>query len=487
MVFNSLAFIIFFLLVVPAYFICPARYRTWLLLIASCYFYMTLVPQYILVLAALVLVNFLVAKKLELTTEKKRRWYFLIGLSSNLAILFFFKYFNFFNQNIALLAQFLHWHYSLKILRVILPLGLSFHTFQCLSYLIEVYRGKFAAEKKFSVFTLYVMFFPQLVAGPIERPEHLLPQLHQEHNFDRSRFISGLQLMAWGFFKKIVVADRLALIVDFIYSQLTNSPGPAVALAIIFFTFQLYADFSGYCDIAVGAARLFGYDLVKNFNLPFTAVSIADFWRRWHISLSSWLHDYVFLPLAFSVKKNSRTWLYACALITFLASGLWHGAGWTFVVMGAWFGLLIVAELVTKNWRAKFSQAIDSAHWPRLQNLWHMIFTFSLVGVGWVFFRAPNMITAILLLKRLFLNWRPATFWSFSSFELFGVNRSSLILGVGSIIFMLGIEWWNNKYAFNAWLNKRPPIVRSVIYCGLVLTILSLGTFTNKQFIYFQF
>lgn len=484
MIFNSLAFVVFFLLVVPAYFLCPARFRWALLLAASCYFYMALVPQYILILAFIIFADFFLAQRIDAATGHARKTFFLVSLLINIGTLFFFKYFNFFNENIGSLAQFLHWNYSVTLLKIVLPIGLSFHTFQSLSYIIEVYRGKYKPERHLGIYALYVMFFPQLVAGPIERPAHFLPQLHRDHPFDRARFISGLQLMAWGFFKKIVIADRLAQSVDFVYGNLGTSYGPTIVVTLVFFAFQLYADFSGYSDIAVGAARLLGYDLTRNFELPYFATSVAEFWRRWHISLSNWLRDYVYYPLAFSAKKNSRPWLYTCTIITFLASGLWHGAGWTFVVMGALFGFYIITSMITKSWRVSFTKKIGLAKFPAAHRAIQIVITFVLVCFGWVFFRAPNIQAATQLFKNLFIGW---SYVPLNSFATFGIRTTELALSGIVILFLIAAEWIHARRPWGLWIVRQPLIVRSAVYCGIILTILALGTFTNKQFIYFQF
>ena len=467
MVFNSLAFILFFMLVIPAYFVCPLRWRWLLLLIASCYFYMALVPQYILILGFIIVCDFFLARRIELAAGKTKRLYLFASLAINIGTLFFFKYFNFFNQNIAAVAQLLHWNYSVPLLNIILPLGLSFHTFQSLSYIIEVYRGKFKAERHFGIYALYVMFFPQLVAGPIERPQHLLPQLHKEHPFEAQRFQSGLQLMLWGFFKKIVIADRLAQSVDYVYGHLRQTPGLALWVVLLFFAFELYADFSGYCDIAIGCARLLGIDLTQNFNHPYFATSVADFWRRWHISLSNWLRDYLYFPLATAAKKTTRTWLYACLFITFIVCGLWHGANWTYVVMGAYFGGCIVLGMIFK---------------PKLP--FKTFTTFLLVCFGWVFFRAPNLSDAFYLFTHLFSDWGRGIG---SSLATYGVSQIELALSAAGILTILAVETLQTKMALGVWLLKQPVFVRTFVYATVILLIITLGSYTNKQFIYFQF
>ncbi len=271
MLFNSISFLIFFPIVVAGYYLLPHRFRTLWLLLASCYFYMAFVPKYILILFFLITIDYFLGIQLEKVANRKRLFFLIISIIANLGTLFIFKYFNFFNVNVAALAQFLHWNYSYSVLQIILPLGLSFHVFQSLSYVIEVYRKKFTAERNYLTYALYVMFFPQLVAGPIERPQHLLPQFKLEHNFDAHKARLGLERMLWGFFKKLVIADQIGLIVNFMFLHLPVD-GPSLIVLAILFTYQIYCDFSGYCDIAIGAALVLGFDLTENFNRPFSSL-----------------------------------------------------------------------------------------------------------------------------------------------------------------------------------------------------------------------
>jgi D-alanyl-lipoteichoic acid acyltransferase DltB (MBOAT superfamily) len=347
MSFASISFVIFFPVVVALYYICPARFRWALLLAASCYFYMAFIPQYILILFAIIIIDFVAAQQISTRTGHSRRLFLLVSILSNVGILFVFKYFNFFNANFAALAHALHWNYSIGALALILPLGLSFHTFQSLSYIIEVYRGNYPPERHLGKYALYVMFFPQLIAGPIERPGHLLPQLKTPISFDVNKIYSGLRLMLWGFFKKVVVADRLAIAVDYVWHHTATVPGPGILAAMVFFSFQLYADFSGYSDIARGSARVLGIEVMANFNRPYFSASVAEFWRRWHISLSGWFRDYVYIPLG--GNRVVRWKQYRNTLIVFLIVGVWHGAGWTFVMMGFIFGFYICIGLATKQ------------------------------------------------------------------------------------------------------------------------------------------
>ncbi len=302
---------------------------------------------------------------IERSKGRRRKLFLVISIIVNVGTLFFFKYFNFFNANISSLAGFLRWNYSIQALRIALPLGLSFHTFQSLAYVIEVYRGKYPAERDLGIYALYVMFFPQLVAGPIERPQQLLPQLHDLRGFRESDVVQGLRIMLWGFFKKVVVADSLGIAVDAIYGNLHTAGGVMLSVMAVAFMLQLYADFSGYSDIARGSAKAFGVTLVNNFDVPFFSRSIAEFWRRWHISLSNWFRDYFYQPIAIPLARRwSKAGLYGALLFTFVVIGLWHGAAWTYVAFGTIFGIYMVVglmhETITRRRRAIFRTREDT-------------------------------------------------------------------------------------------------------------------------------
>lgn len=493
MTFTSVEFVFFFVLIVVAFYLCPPKLRWAILLIGSSYFYMAFVPKYILILLFLVLIDFYFAKKIEVATGPSRRAYFIGSLVANVGILVVFKYFNFFNANITTLAQFIHWNYSVSMLQLILPLGLSFHTFQSISYIVEVYRGNYKAERHLGVYALYVFFFPQLVAGPIERPQHLLPQLKNldATTFDTARVSSGLRLMAWGFFKKLVIADSIAQSVDYIYGNLAHSAGPSVLFAGVAFAFQLYADFSGYTDIARGGARVLGVDLMRNFNQPYFSQSISEFWRRWHISLSSWFRDYVYIPLGGSREglwKHCRN-----ILVVFAITGFWHGANWTFIVMGGLYGSYIVIGLLTKEWRERVATQFGLSNVPRLHHALQVALTFGLVCISWVFFRAPDMPTALLFFKRLFVGWHMSFTQYIYDYMIqpditLGISRSILMTVTAFSIGMLMVEHIEQKKPISVWLQERSLVARSFIYTSLVLSMILFGVFlATSPFIYFQF
>lgn len=318
MLFNSIEFLKFFVLVTTAYFALPHKYRYLLLLFSSCYFYMAFVPIYILILGFTIVIDYYAGILIERAEGPRRKKYLIISLVSNILVLAIFKYYNFFIENINLLLKEFGNSGDLSYLSILLPIGLSFHTFQAMSYTIEVYRGNQPAVRNFGIYSLYVMFYPQLVAGPIERPQNLLHQFTEEHKFDYQRVTSGLKLMAWGLFKKVVIADRLALFVDQVYDHPANYHGLSLIVATVFFSIQIYCDFSGYSDMALGAAEVMGFKLMQNFKQPYFSASISEFWKRWHISLSTWFKDYVYIPLGGN-RTVKWKWYLIYLLYLFLA------------------------------------------------------------------------------------------------------------------------------------------------------------------------
>ena len=331
MFFNSLEFAVFFPIVVGLYLLTPERFRWTLLLAASYYFYAAWKAEYLILILVSTLIDYTVALRMEKASNPaKRRSWLIVSLCSNLGILFSFKYFNFFNDSVRTVFDQFNIFYDVPAFEVLLPVGISFYTFQTLSYTIDVYRGQRPAERHIGIFALYVAFFPQLVAGPIERSTRLLPQFFKKVELTYERTVDGLRLMLWGFFKKLVIADRVGAYVDVVYASPDDHSGMTVLIATYFFAFQIFCDFSGYSDIAIGSARILGYDLMDNFRRPYFSKSISEFWRRWHISLSTWFRDYVYIPLGGNRVVKWR-WYYNL-MVVFVVSGLWHGANWTFVV-----------------------------------------------------------------------------------------------------------------------------------------------------------
>lgn len=479
MLFNSLEFAGFFPLVCVLYFSLPYRARVPFLLIASCAFYMAFVPAYILILATTILIDFTAAIYLEKTTGKARTALLAASVTATCLILFFFKYFNFFADSLVGLATLFGWHPAPPTLQIILPIGLSFHTFQSLSYVIEVYHRRERAERDLVVFATYVMFFPQMVAGPIERPQNLLGQFREQHDVDHDRIVSGLKRMAWGFFKKLVIADRLALYVNDVYASPQNFNGLQLTLATLFFAYQIYCDFSGYSDIAVGSARVLGFRLMENFREPYAATSTGDFWRRWHISLSTWFRDYVYIPLGGSKVSPGRQ--AGNIILTFAASGLWHGANWTYVIWGLLNGIYLVVGRFTQSARDHISRSLGLTQWPALRRTMAWLTTFALICVAWVFFRAKNLGDAWYVLTHFTRGWD----WHRIGTEQFLLRQFPV--AVGAIALLELAQILHGRFALPARLIRWPIVLRWGAYASFVATVLTLGIYRNVQFIYFQF
>jgi D-alanyl-lipoteichoic acid acyltransferase DltB (MBOAT superfamily) len=417
MLFNSLHFALFFPVVVALFFATPRQYRWMLLLAASYYFYASWKVAYLGLILVSTLVDYVAGIQMEKQNSREdKRPFLLLSLCVNLGILFTFKYFNFFIGSVEATLASLGLMWEGPVLDVLLPVGISFYTFQTLAYTIDVYRGQQEPEHHLGRFALYVSFFPQLVAGPIERSQRLLPQFWNPKEFEYQRVVDGLKLMLWGFFKKLVIADRLALYVNEVYSAPEMHSGEAALVATYFFAFQIYCDFSGYSDIAIGAAQIMGYDLMENFRRPYHAKSINEFWHRWHISLSSWFRDYLYIPLGGNRVSEGR-W-YFNLFTVFVISGLWHGAAWTFVVWGALHGGYLILGVVTQDFRDAFWKRLESvaerqlekykaagvAALPSLSTVrkyTSVLVTFHLVLLGWVFFRANTIGEAFLVLRKM--------------------------------------------------------------------------------------
>lgn len=466
MLFNSIEFIIFFPLVTILYFLIPHRFRWAHLLVASCIFYAAFIPAYLLILFLLIAIDFTAGILIE-TSHQKKAW-LTLSVIANISLLAIFKYFNFFISNYNELTGS---HYIL--LHWVLPIGLSFHTFQSLAYTIEVYYGRQKAMRHAGYYALYVMFYPQLVAGPIERPQHLLPQFFELKRFSAHWLYQGLRLMAWGFFKKLVVADRIGKFADAIFEQPAQATTMQLWLAVFFFGIQIYADFSGYSDIAIGAARCMGIDLTTNFNRPYGSKNIREFWRRWHISLSSWFRDYVYIPLGGNRKGRFRKHLNL--LLTFILSGFWHGAGWTFIAWGLLHGIYVLAF---DAWK-KLTNNIN------LPSALGWLLTMICVGFAWIFFRASSMENAWQVIR--------------GSFQLGEISFDKLLMIPGATIqfgnFTLLLSFLAIGYMFLVERVARPKMENldqhkfkdMAIICSSVLLIIFFGVFQKSSFIYFQF
>lgn len=372
--------------------------------------------------------------------------------------------------------------YALPFLSIALPVGLSFHTFQAMSYTIEVYRGRQRAERHFGIYSLYVMFYPQLVAGPIERPQNLIHQFYEKHDFDYQKISDGLKLMLWGMFKKIVIADRLAIYVDAVYKQPQAWDAVNLTIATVFFVYQIYCDFSGYSDIAIGAAQVMGFKLMTNFNRPFRSRTIAEFWRRWHISLATWLRDYIYFPL--SRRRGSPRMRDFNLLITFLIAGIWHGASWTFVIYGAINGFYILFSNWTLKPRRDFNRFIGLNNHPNLHHILKILITFSLICFPGIFFRANSVNDALYIIGVIASSIiHPSQIVSVD----LPVSLSYFTVSVAAIIFLEFVQYKEGNQNLREMIAQKPLWLRWSFYYVLIFGIIFFGEFDNRQFIYYQF
>lgn len=476
MLFNSFHFLFFFIIVTTLYFATPHKNRWILLLVSSCYFYMAFVPIYILILAFTIVIDYFAGLYIEKTKGSRRKMFLICSLVANIGVLAFFKYYNFLDQNLSFLLHKLGSSNPIPYLSILLPIGLSFHTFQAMSYTIEVYRGNQKAERHFGIYSLYVMFYPQLVAGPIERPQNLLHQFREKHDFEYSRAVEGLKLILWGFFKKLVIADRLAIYVNAVYNNPQHHSGLTLLLATIFFAFQIYCDFSAYSDIAIGTAKVMGFKLMTNFNRPYFSRNISEFWKRWHISLSTWFRDYLYISLGGNRVTIPR-W-YFNLIIVFVLSGFWHGANWTYIIWGALNGFYLVFAIVTSAVRKKITAFLRLDKLPKLNLFLQILITFLLSCFAWIFFRANNVTDAFYIIRKIFRFKGPIFF-----------DQLSIIMypffGISFLLFIeLKQEYYKGKFSF---LNNNNWVFRFLSYSFLIILILLIGVFDGGQFIYFQF
>lgn len=484
MLFNSFLFLFFLLVVAIVIYILPGQYQWMWLLVSSIFFYYTLSANFLILFVALIIINYCLGIAIE-NSKKKRKITFIVALGINIIALSFFKYFGFFQS---LYVDLHRLSRTNTVLTIFLPAGMSFFTFTILSYLIEVKRETVKAEKHIGIFASSLLFFPKILQGPIEKPGNIFPQFKQEKSFNTEMVIEGLKLILWGYFKKLVVADRLAIYVNAVYDNYDQHNGISLLLATVFFSFQIYADFSGYTDIAMGSAKVLGFDLTKNFARPLFSTSIKEFWNRWHISFSVWLKDYIFLPLAvilsgklkrnkyFGISKEKVIFIFA-TLITFSICGLWHGEGLNFLIWGLLFSsYLIIANLsrsLTKKLRKRLGISMRSTSYK----IYEIIFTFILVSFTWIFFRAETAQDAIIIMQRIF---------SFQGIPF--IDKQTLFYGIIAISFLILMELYEEihggEYLFiksNNWIKEQ------VFYACIAALIILIGVFDGGQFIYFQF
>lgn len=500
MLFNSVNFLIFFPIVVLVYFLIPQRVKYLWLLGASYFFYMSWDPRYaflILISTAVSWVSglFLSAcgQRFDKKAERSKKWCLAGCVALNLGILFFFKYYAFAAANIEGIFALFNISVRMPAFDVLLPVGISFYTFQALGYVLDVYRGEIPAEENFLRYALFISFFPQLVAGPIERSKNLMRQIYEPHTFDSERVKDGLLLMGWGFFQKLVIADRIAILVTDVYSNFSNYSGLQILLATVLFAFQIYCDFGGYSDIAVGAARVMGFTLTKNFKSPYYATTVSEFWRRWHISLTAWFRDYVYIPLG--GNRCGKCKKYRNLVLTFLVSGLWHGAGWNFVAWGGLNGLYQVVGDLTRPLRTRLQERLHIRTDCGSHHLLQGLVTFLLVDFTWFFFRADSITTALQMLRYAITH--PGFFALFSPDTLLGINTMALsekdfyVMLASLAVLMLVDYWKKQKVNLKGALARQNIWFRCLVYYGLIFAVLIFGIYgpgyDASAFIYFQF
>lgn len=472
MLFNSIEFLLFFPTVTLLFYLLPHRFRWMFLLAASCFFYMWFIPKYIFILLITILIDFSAGILIERWADApaKKRTCLVVSIVSTCLVLFIFKYLNFCSANLVAMAQHFGWAHPTKVQNIILPIGLSFHTFQSLSYVIEVYRGHQQAERHFGYYSLYVMFYPQLVTGPIERPQNLLRQLHEEKRLQYENIANGLRLILFGLFLKMVVADNLGVYVDQIYEHPELYGRGSILLAMLFYPFQIYGDFFGYSTIALGCALSIGFTLTDNFRTPYLSGSVREYWRRWHISLSSWFRDYLYIPLGGNRVPVPR-WMFN-TLIVFTVCGIWHGANWTFMVWGFAHGLMIIVE-----------KGLDGIHlFDRIKGrvgravvrVFNVVKTFCVVALLFCIFRAPSFGDLHNLIAALINNH--------------GTEHLQVsVVAWGALALFILSDLLTRHSRFDAWCGRRHAVVRWTLYAVLVFAIIALSSVQNYPFIYFQF
>ena len=476
MLFNSIHFFLFLPVVYLLYWFVTQknlRLQNLLLLISSYYFYACWDYRFLFLLFFSTFLDFYSGLKIESAkTPKAAKQWMILSIGINLGFLGLFKYYDFFATSFASALSGLGVEAHPVLLNVILPVGISFYTFHGLSYVLDIYFNKIKAERDFVEYGVFVSFFPLLVAGPIERATHLLPQVKQHRKFNYGQSVEGLRLILWGLFKKVVIADQCAIFVDAVYADYAHASDQQLALAVLLFSFQIYGDFSGYSDMATGVAKLFGIELLRNFNYPYFSRSIAEFWRRWHISLSSWFRDYLYIPLGGS--RVSRFRQIRNTFIIFLVSGFWHGANWTFVVWGFLHALFIMPSILLATNRNNLTIVAEHQWLPSMKEWLQLLTTFLLTSLAWIFFRAPDLNTA----------------WYF--LHSFGKNQGhidqlSAVYPLFASLMMLVMEWMNRRNAV-PFSHVQHKYVRYFLYLLILYSIFMMGAFINpRSFIYFQF
>lgn len=475
MVFSSFEFLLFFPIVTLLYFAIPHKIRWVLLLVSSCIFYAFFKWEYIFILWFTIVIDYFAGIWIDRSEGTKRKIALGVSLVANIGVLALFKYYYFIIDNVNRVSFRIDGSTYDPLWDFVMPIGLSFHTFQAMSYTIEVYRGHQKVERHFGIYALYVMFYPQLVAGPIERPQNILHQFYKKFNFDEARVVSGLRLMLWGLFKKIVIADNFATYSDLVFNDVSKYQGFPLVVAILFYSIQIYCDFSGYSDIAIGSARVMGFKLMRNFERPYLSKSISEFWKRWHISLSTWFRDYLYIPMGGNRVAIPR-W-YLNIMVVFLVSGLWHGASWNFVIWGALHGVYQIVGHLTRNVQSAVFNPLGKFG-GLLQN-W---ITVALVVFAWIFFRAETFADARYFAYNLFTT---SSHSAQEVLDMISVQKLvTLFLGLVTLYF---VEKMQERISVGEWVEQKPQWQRWGIYYFFTFFILIFGYFGAMQFIYFQF
>ncbi|MCI4650375.1 MBOAT family O-acyltransferase [Phaeodactylibacter sp.] len=483
MLFTSLDYYLFLPIVALVFFLTPVRFRWAWLLVASYYFYMDWNPWYIWLIVGSTLIDYTAALQIESagSRQRKKTWLWL-SIVANLGLLFTFKYFNFLSGEAAKVARLFQPAFEAYHLDILLPVGISFYTFQTMAYTIDVYKGFAKAERHLGRYALYVSFFPQLVAGPIERSRDLLSQFHFNYQFDYQRIVGGLQLILWGLFKKLVIADRLALFVDEVYGHPTQYEGFTIWLASVFFLFQIFCDFSAYTDIAIGSARILGVRLSQNFeNRVYVITSFNKFWRGWHITLTNWFRDYVFFQL--TPMGRGMAWILVATVISFTLNGIWHGAEWTFLIWGGLNGLFVALESLLSKPVDRGLSKIGLPKGRPLRWLIDFAFFFNLAIISIIFFRAVDVQTAFALISQLRF-WEPIQL-HFSIVDVIDVRE--VAIGIGALLLMDGFHYLLRGQRIDVFLSQQAWWVRWAYYLILLHAVLYFGMPSNQEFIYFDF
>ncbi len=478
MSFISIEFVALFALTCSLFFLLPTYPRILFLVLVSYLFYGFWNPSYIFLILTSTLVDYTLSLLISKTDNQKARVsYLVMSIVTNLSILFVFKYYNFFMDSLTTMGTFMGFQVIPPSLEFLLPVGISFYTFQSIAYTIDVFRGEVEPEQNLLVFMAYIAFFPQLVAGPIERASNMLPQFRQNVTFDYTRIVEGLRLVMWGTIKKVVIGDRLGVYVNQIYGSPEQYTGLPFIVATVFFAFQIYCDFSGYSDIAIGVAKILGFDLMENFRQPYFSRSISEFWRRWHISLSTWFRDYLYIPLGGNRVTLTRNLFNL--MVVFVVSGLWHGANWTFVIWGAIHGIILCVEVlqrqITTNWMQRIRQLITP---------FQVAITFLIVSLAWVFFRADNLTDALYILRTI-----PAIDVANFQSSYTSLSPNYLLISTTLIGVLLIMDWLDSRYNAIKSIEKVPTVVRwSLYYVAVAAIFVALNSnIIIQEFIYFQF